>query len=171
MRVEHRSSNPNHRTPELILGLVRKFAPIKLDPCTTKDNPTKAEFIRTPDCSPDGLETRWHEFGGLVYVNPPYGRRKGQRCLEWVDKMIEEARLGTEIITLLPSRTDTVWFQKILDMARWDQTGLQCDIVFVRGRLTFVEQPNAAPFPSAIIHWGTRWGDFAEAFKVLGRPL
>jgi hypothetical protein len=153
MRVEHRSANPNHETPDVILDLVRSFAPIKLDPCTTKSNPTGAEYIRTPQCSPDGLETAWHEFDGLVYVNPPYGRRKGQRCLEWVNKAIEEYQQGAEIIMLLPARTDTQWFQRLFRFS--------VPILWIKGRLTFKGQKSGAPFPSALIYMGGRMGQFA----------
>ena len=153
MRVEHRSTKTDHLTPDSILELVRSVAPIVLDPCTTKDNPTGAQYIRTPDCSPDGLETAWHEFNGLVFVNPPYGRRKGQRCKEWVEKAINEYYQGAEIIMLLPARTDTQWFQRLF----------QCSIpiLWIRGRLRFKGQANGAPFPSALIYMGGRPGQFA----------
>jgi site-specific DNA-methyltransferase (adenine-specific) len=168
MRIEHRSTKTEHLTPDVILDLVRAFAPIGLDPASCEGNPTKAKVHLTPER--DGLSKPWNH-SGLVFLNPPYGRRKGHRCKEWVDKAIEEARLGAEIIMLLPARTDTVWFQKLLEMARWDNTGLQCDILFIRGRLTFKGEKNGAPFPSALVHLGARWADFREAFKSLGPVL
>lgn len=158
MRVEHRSTKTDHLTPDSILELVRSFAPIELDPCTSKENPTQARYIRTRECDPDGLETPWHEFNGLVYVNPPYGRRKGQRCKEWVDKAIRESRLGAEIIMLLPARTDTQWFQRAMAFP----------VCFVAGRLTFKGQTNGAPFPSAIVYLGKRREDFARVFEHTG---
>jgi len=162
MRVEHRSTKTDHLTPDSILELVRSFAPIELDPCTSKENPTRAKYIRTRECSPDGLETAWHEFDGLVYVNPPYGRRKGQRCKEWVDKAISEYQQGAEIIMLLPARTDTQWFQLAM---------LHGFVLFVRGRITFKGQSNGAPFPSALVYFGSsmrRVGRFSRTFTRAG---
>lgn len=164
MRVEHRSTKTDHLTPDSILELVRSFAPIVLDPCTTKDNPTGAEYIRTPECSPDGLETAWHEFDGLVYVNPPYGRRKGQRCKEWVEKAIEEYQQGAEIIMLLPARTDTQWFQRLFELVSADAAV----ICFVKGRLTFKGQSNGAPFPSALVYLEPDDGLFGDVFREMG---
>ena len=134
------------------------MGPIVLDPCTSKDNPTEAKYIRTRECNPDGLDTPWHEFDGLVYVNPPYGRRKGQRCLEWVNKAIKESRQGAEIIMLLPARTDTQWFQRVIVFP----------VCFVAGRLTFKGQKNGAPFPSAVVYLGKRLTDFGRVFENMG---
>jgi site-specific DNA-methyltransferase (adenine-specific) len=146
----------------VILDAVRKIAPIKLDPCTVRDNPTGAEYIRTPDCDPDGLQTAWHEFSGLVYVNPPYGRSRGNRCREWVLKAITEYYLGAEIVMLLPARTDTEWFHLL-----WPH----CVMCFLKGRLVFKGQLNSAPFPSMLAYLGERPDRFREVFRSLGATL
>lgn len=158
MRVEHRSTNPNHLSPDVILEAVRDIGPIGLDPCTTGDNPTGARYIRTEDCDPNGLETAWHEFGGIVYVNPPYGRHRGKRCLEWVEKAIEESDKGAKVIMLLPARTDTSWFQRLFAY----------QLCFIRGRLTFKGQINGAPFPSALVNMGVTPRRFIAACEGLG---
>jgi len=101
-----------------------------------------------------------------VFVNPPYGRRKGQRCTEWVIKAINECNQGAEIIMLLPARTDTKWFQRLIDLATLDHAS----ICFVRGRLTFKGQSNGAPFPSALVHLGKEeMADrFGDVFHEIG---
>lgn len=43
---------------------------------------------------------------------------------------------------LVPSRTDTSW---------WHETCIQHEVRFIRGRLKFGNQLNAAPFPSAVV--------------------
>lgn len=81
----------------------------------------------------DGLQKEW---GQKNFVNPPYSQLK-----KWIEKSIEEAKKGKEIILLIPSRTDTKAFRLMFDYG--------ADFVFVEGRLRFNEA-NFAPFPSLI---------------------
>lgn len=158
MRVEHQSTNARHLTPEPILERVRRIDGIGLDPASCEGNPTGARVYFTP--RKDGLVRTWCHYGGIVFVNPPYGRRKGWRCQEWVDKAIAEAANGAEIVMLLPARTDTRWFQRVMCTAP--------RIVFVRGRITFQGQDNGAPFPSALVYFGHRPDKFEAAFVGMG---
>jgi hypothetical protein len=85
----------------------------------------------------DGLSREW---GSSTYCNPPYGRE----ILKWVIKALEESLKGKTVVMLVPSRTDTVWFQCfILPFAY--------EIRFLKGRLHFNESKNSAPFPSCIV--------------------
>lgn len=84
----------------------------------------------------DGLETDW---GGVNYVNPPYGRE----LPKWVEKSYEQWQKGKTVVMLIPSRTDTRWWHDFCMKAT--------EIRYIRGRLKFDDQPNPAPFPSAII--------------------
>lgn len=158
-RVEHRSGKTDHLTPPLILDRVRKIAPIGLDPASCDGNPTGAKVFLTP--ARDGLARPWTN-SGLVFLNPPYGRRKRLRCKEWVEKAILESVTGAEIIMLLPARTDTLWFQSAMRHAR--------AIVFVLGRITFIGEADGAPFPSALVYLGDgrNASKFRGAFGDLG---
>lgn len=91
---------------------------------------------------------------GLVYCNPPYSNLK-----EWSSKMSAEGLRGTEIIGLVPSRTDTKWWRDITTAAV---------ICFWRGRITFEGAPASAPFPSAIPYWGPTPDRFCEVFGPYG---
>ena len=82
----------------------------------------------------DGLEIEWQEKN---YVNPPYSKIK-----QFVNKSIEEHKKGKKVILLIPARTDTKYFRKLVDYG--------CNIVFVTGRLHF-NNSNSAPFPSCYI--------------------
>ena len=88
--------------------------------------------------------------GGSVFCNPPYGRSIGL----WVEKAYNEAKNGTTIVLLIPSRTDTSYFH--------DYIYGKAEIRFVRGRLTFTDEdgkpqlnasgkPAPAPFPSMVV--------------------
>lgn len=140
-------------TPDDLLDLIRQLGPIALDPATTSANPTRADKIFTP--VEDGLAQPWTS-NGLVYCNPPYGRE----LPKWVTKAAMEGAKGTEIILLVPARTDTKWFQV------WASTS---DVVCLwKGRLTFKGAPHPAPFPSALCYWGPRYSSFKALFCKKG---
>lgn len=142
-------------TPPAFVEAVRQvFGVIELDPCSNASSDVGARVAWTEE--DDGLSRDWTEHG-TVYVNPPYGDAIGQ----WVDKCIESAHY-TDVIALVPSRTDTAWFHRILEMAFHIPT----TIGFYKGRLTFKGAPNPAPFPSAVVYWGER-GEFQDVFHPL----
>jgi len=98
------------------------------------------EFCFTDDPCPlhgeGGLNRAW---GRSTFCNPPYGREIGK----WIEKGYLESRKGKTVVFLLPSRTDTKWFQDyILPFAK--------EVRFIRGRLKFGSAKNSAPFPSLI---------------------
>jgi hypothetical protein len=87
----------------------------------------------------DGLAQRWDD---KVFLNPPYGRCIGRR----VQKAFEESVEGALMVYLPPARTDTRW---------WQQHARRGQVWFMRRRLKFGQARNAAPFPSAIVIFGT----------------
>ena len=145
------SKRMDWNTPEEVLELVRKVAPIGLDPCSNVTSKVKASAAWLSG----GLEVDWSGFG-LVYVNPPYGRELN----EWSRKIVDESQRGVEIIALVPSRTDTKWFQNM-----FNHRNLVC---LWKGRITFEGAPAAAPFPSAVFYFGKRQRDFLMAFHGAG---
>lgn len=86
-------------------------------------------------CEVDNLIVEWPI--GKYFINPPYSDIKS-----WTDKAIYENKKGSEIHLLVPSRTDTKWFHKLLDH--------KVELVFIKGRLRFSDK-GPAPFPSVII--------------------
>lgn len=82
----------------------------------------------------DGLIIDWKNKN---FVNPPYSKIK-----EFVDKSIKEHKKGKEVILLIPARTDTKYFRKLVDYG--------VSITFITGRLHF-NNSNSAPFPSCLI--------------------
>lgn len=169
------SASGEWQTPLEVLRCVRDVAidgRITLDPCTTRDNPTGADWIcvkQGPLPGDDqrvlvnGIAIDWviPERPGLIYVNPPYGRAIN----DWTAKCVEAAALWpseAEVIALLPARTDTRWWHN--DCAP-PKSGAVC---FWAGRLRFVGAPASAPFPSALVYWGPRKYRFAEVFADRG---
>ena len=99
---------------------------------------------------------------GTVFCNPPYGKEVGK----WVIKAFEEIG-GTfpsrphadKIVLLLPSRTDTKWFQMIISMQSHGFPKVVERIWFIPGRLKFGGASNSAPFPSVVVVLGCKGGD------------
>lgn len=95
-----------------------------IDPC-----PLNADF--------DGLQRTYKNT--KLYVNPPFSK-----LAEWVDWCIKQYFNGCEIYLLMPSRTDTKYFDRLY--------ALLPHIFFIKGRLHFNDSKKCAPFPTCIIH-------------------
>src|SRR6185295_14828298 len=96
---------------------------------------------------------------GLVYCNPPYGRA----LKVWAQKFRDEGAAGTELLVLVPARTDTAWFRLLTRGA-----GKARRVCLLDGRLKFGDAKAPAPFPSAVAYWGKRVDAFEEAFDPHG---
>jgi hypothetical protein len=97
-------------TPPDVVDAVRKIlGVIELDPCTTPDNPVGAcAIIAPPD---DGILLPWN--AEKIYVNPPYGAT----IKHWADKVITVAATGAKIVALVPTRSGSEWFHRMLKTA------------------------------------------------------
>ena len=151
------SAKDDWQTPEVVLDAVRRFRLIYLDPCTTLENPTRAERFFTPEA--DGLTLSWALLPpqpGCIYVNPPYGRG----IAPWIVRCGQP--WGRPVVALVPARTDTLWWQQARPHA----------VCFWHGRLRFKGAPSSAPFPSAVLLWAPSnqdlW-DFENVFWQHGQ--
>jgi len=156
----HSSDRQDWQTPDDVLDVVRQVAPIALDPCTTPDNPTGAQCWIAPT-SPLGCglthSRGWSQLacGGLVYVNPPYGRE----CAVWVNRCVAEGSLGLPIVLLVAARPGSRWGQRLLASAD--------AVCFWRGRIKFRGATAGAPFDSLFAAWNCR-ARFEDAFAPHG---
>ena len=126
-------------TPRHLFGLLDRQFGFTLDVCATASNlPRQGIEYFDPELT-DALTRTWVPLAaGAVWCNPPYGRLIGL----WVAKAFQESRWVT-VVMLLPARTDTSW---------WHEFCMRGEILFLRGRLCFDENPRKrAPFPSAIV--------------------
>lgn len=154
MAVHFSSESPEHYTPSVIIeAAIACMGGIDLDPCSnskeTPNVPAATHYTREDD----GLTQEWR---GCVYMNPPYGREID----EWIAKLVSEYEAGnvTEAIALVPSRTDTQWWQRLREY----------HVCLVSGRLKFIGNNDSAPFPSAVFYLGQNIGRFVYAFEELG---
>ena len=174
LKVMTSSKNEHWCTPNVILQPLRDhLGPILLDPCS---NPGSIVGAQRSFCGPlagdlDGLVESW-QVNGLVYVNPPYGRK----IVPWIKKCAAEAAItkslaltrtgnpNTEIVLLGPARTDTKWFQRVV-LPTADA------VILWEGRLKFEGAKDPAVFPSFLAYWGHRPTKFKVAYVGKGWPL
>lgn len=119
-------------TPQALFDQLDKEFHFTLDPCASDANHKCETFFTKED---DGLSKKW---GGVAFCNPPYSR-----IAKWVQKAFEEAKDGTTVIMLIPSRTDTRWFH--------DYIYGKHEIRFIKGRIKFEGAKYNAPFPSMVV--------------------
>ncbi len=142
--VGNSSLHHGWETPEWLLQILYGvFGTFDLDPCSSSHNRQSASVQASVHytMTDNGLVLPWH---GKVFVNPPYGRTLRQ----WTAKARTEVMSGHAklVVGLVPARTDTRWWHE-------DIAG-HATVFFLRGRLSFGDSNQAAPFPSALVIWG-----------------
>ena len=121
-------------TPQDLFDELDKEFHFNLDPCATDANHKCPVYITKET---DGLSVEWG--GYSVWCNPPYSE-----IGKWVRKCYYEGhKPNTTVVMLIPSRTDTKYFQNYVLH--------RSELRFINGRLKFEGADNNAPFPSAIV--------------------
>ncbi len=135
------SKTDKWETPQALFDQLDAEFRFNLDACADETNHKCPLYF---DRAQDGLAQSWA--GYRVWCNPPYGRAVG----DWVKKAYLETRdgvLGTVCVMLVASRTDTQW---------WHEYAMKAtEIRFISGRVKFGDSQNGAPFPSAVLVFGT----------------
>jgi phage N-6-adenine-methyltransferase len=126
-------------TPQAFYDRLNQEFNFTLDPCCTDETAKCSTYYTEAD---DGLTQPWA--GHSVFMNPPYGRS----IKDWIRKAYEESRNpNTVVVALIPARTDTrYWHDYCMEAS---------EIRFIKGRLKFGESNNSAPFPSAVVVFGS----------------
>lgn len=134
------SESTEWETPPKLFNHFDKLFHFTLDVCATPRNTKCPKFF---DLAQNSLEQSWA--GESCWMNPPYGRGLTDA---WVAKAVKESRhADTQVVCLLPARTDTSWWHEYVIPFAWN-------ICFIRGRLRFVGAPYSAPFPSVVVVFG-----------------
>ena len=129
------SKSDEWTTPKNLFNKLNRRFLFDLDPAATDENHLCDKYFTK---AMNGLDQSWE--GRRVFVNPPYSRIK-----DWALKFCLEGIRADCIVALVPARTDTRWFQGIMNNAD--------KIVYIRGRLKFGPGTGSAPFPSALAIW------------------
>ena len=134
LKAQFSSAKDDWETPQKLFDKLDAEFHFSLDAASSDENAKCEKHFTAED---DGLEQNWG--GQTVWLNPPYGRQIGK----WVQKAFEESRKpNTTVVCLLPSRTDTTWFQNYC---------LLGELRFIKGRIKFSNCKNSAPFPSVVV--------------------
>ena len=130
------SKSSEYETPQWLFSRLDHFFHFTLDAAATAENTKCLRFITKAENS---LIQTWSN--ERVWLNPPYSRGVGK----WLDKVVSETIKDCPlVVVLLAARTDTMWFHnRVLRYAH--------NILFVRGRLHFSNDPDPAPFPSIVV--------------------
>lgn len=128
------SNSEEWGTPQELFNRLNKEFNFTLDVCASEENAKCPKYYTKEE---DAMKKEW---GGVIWMNPPYGRRIGN----WVKKAKEAAQQGkATVVCLLPARTDTAWWHDYAMKAN--------EIRLIRGRLKFGDGKGSAPFPSAVV--------------------
>ena len=122
-KLSKSSKSTEYGTPKELFDKLNSIFKFEYDAATTEDNPLGTEWFST--VRTNGLVLRWC---WNTFINPPFGRGIDK----WINKMNEESvNFNKVYVMLLPSRTDTKWFQDLI----WKKGST---IYFLKGRLKFV---------------------------------
>lgn len=134
IEVMFSSKSDEWATPQHIFDELDSEFGFDLDVCANESNHKCENYYSIEQ---DGLSQDWA--GHRVFCNPPYSN-----IAKWVEKAFYETKSkNTLVVLLIPSRTDTKYFQNYIYN--------RSEIRFVKGRLKFGNSKNSAPFPSMIV--------------------
>lgn len=146
------SRSEDWATPQYLIDYLSSEFNFMLDVCADNNN-AKAENFYTK--IEDGLTRNWQDAlesiaydvkprsltdNWAIWLNPPYGKT----IYKWLEKAYEESQNGRfPIVCLVHARTDTKWFHEVAMKAD--------EIRLIKGRLSFGDSKNSAPFPSCLV--------------------
>ncbi len=169
------------QTPPEFLSLVREFygGDIELDPAS---NPVAQQSVKALEYysyeeGRDGLLLPWGR--RKVFCNPPYSR---DLIVPFVQKAVSEVDAGAELIMLVNSATDTMWYHTLVAHSS--------ALLLWRSRLKFWKIYNGAAHPTwelaengrgkignsprylnSVFYFGNRVADFENVFSKYGSLL
>lgn len=158
-RAQGTGENEWYTPQEHIDAAYKVLGTIDLDPASSEIANQRVQAGRIFTIADDGLTKEW---GGKVWMNPPYAQ---PHIANFIEKLASEYEAGrvTEAIALTHNYTDTQWFHR---------AALSCAaICFTRGRIGFLspEGKRAAPTQGqAFFYYGSKVEQFIEAFCRIG---
>lgn len=131
--------------PAFMASIYSAFGDIDIDPCGNELSSVIAHRYILPSRGGDGLIEDWS--GRLAFVNPPYSE-----LLKWLKRAHEQWKAGKveTVICLVPTRTDSLWFQEVLSR--------DADLFFIQGRVRFLDprgKGQHTPFSLMLVALGT----------------
>lgn len=164
-KVMFSSDRDDWETPGWLIRRVQKeFGPISLDAAASHSNFVCDTYFTQAE---DGFQQDWEKAagpGGLVWLNPPYGRTNTPAWIEKALTSVLDSTTGLHAAVLIPARTETKWFHEFC---------VRGDLYFLQARIKFCldgESDAGAPFPSVLVHFTKESvTDYARAGLGAGR--
>jgi hypothetical protein len=128
--------------PEFLASVARRFGPIRWDLAANDENHVVPNWYGPG--SPNGEDTyakQWHLHGGVLWLNSEF-----DQLAEATAKSKADGRQGARVVQLSPASVSTEWFARNVHG--------QALVLFLRPRLTFVNQTDPFPKDLAIFAWG-----------------
>jgi phage N-6-adenine-methyltransferase len=126
------SKNENFETPQAYFDELNDKYNFVLDLAANENNYKVSRYL-TDIFDPAQLEGLDLLPGNAVYMNPPYGRK----IIKFIKRAIDIAdKYSLTLVMLLPSRTDTQWFNLVWDRQLKRQKPF-FTIDFIEGRKCF----------------------------------
>lgn len=164
------SENPNYRTPRQLFDALHVEFRFLADMAATIQNRLLDAYYG-PDhedaARRDALAIDWPR--GPVFLNPPFSRRLRLPIEPWIHKVWDESQQGSEIVALLPARTDTRWWHacvlkaheiRLIPHRVRFELSPEDEAAMVASRVAKGLSPsqaarvnNGAGFPSAVVWW------------------
>ena len=146
--------------PGFMTSIYAAFGEVDIDPCANELSPVVAHRRILPSEGGDGLNDEWS--GRFAFVNPPYSEQ-----LKWLRRAYNQWKAGNvdTVVCLVPVRTDSPWFQKVLSA--------EADIFFLQGRVRFLDprgKGQHTPFSLMLVALGssndqrTRYAGLVEGY-------
>jgi len=158
----HSSASNEWYTPPKYLDAVRLvMGGIDLDPASCAEANEVVQATHFYTIKQDGLSQEWW---GRVFLNPPYGRSKGESNQKiWSARLIQQYETGnvTEAILLVNAVPGCKWFRPL-----WNYP-----LCFVEGRIKFYDgkrTPKNSTHDSVFVYMGSRPLTFTEVFSQFG---
>lgn len=133
-----KSKSEEYETPNEIFEPLQKEFNLELDVCATKENTKCKKFYTKED---DALIQDWNRFGNF-WMNPPFGRG----LKKWVQKAYEESQKGVIGVSILPVRSNTLWWHRYIIDAK-------AEVRFLKGEIKFNDCKRGLWLPFAIVIW------------------
>ena len=131
-----KSKSEEYETPKEIFEPLQKEFDIQLDVCATKENNKCDKFFTKEE---DALTKDWDK---NFWMNPPFSRN----LKKWIQKAYEESQKGVTGVSILPVRSNTLWWHKyIIDT--------KAEVRFLKGEIKFSNHKRGLWLPFAIVIW------------------
>lgn len=131
MTTENKSFTPKNirdlwQTPKEIFGALNWEFRFDLDVAASEKNALTPDFLDEKD---NALSRKWSEKN---WCNPPYSN-----IMPWVNKAIEQHKLGKTTVMLVPADTSVKWFKKAYDSCN--------EVRLISGRIAFINADTQKP--------------------------